>query len=268
VPLIWSSPSPRSLTSCRRATTSATSWRPILTAVRSAHLSARVVPAGCLLERTPARRQWHLARGVDPPGLLACGDISSSAQLGGKGAGSFMSMLGKQRAGRHQAARGASPPIPPPRPDIPIPSAPKPDHQHPPAPPLARTALLAARLAPQHPARHPQHPARHPQHPARRPTELDGPRAELTGRRWQGLEADAWHLCPAVDPLSARMPVALGECAPRSPRRRRRLGRTRATQEHSAPLDPLGPVPQNKTLPACSDKAPRVTRLRPTRRST
>jgi hypothetical protein len=73
--------------SCRRATTPTTSRRPILTAVRSAHLSARVVPAGCLRGRTPARRQWHIACSVGPPGLQACGDISSALapQLGGRG---------------------------------------------------------------------------------------------------------------------------------------------------------------------------------------
>ncbi len=87
MPSTWSSPSPRSLMSCRRATTPTTSRRPILTAVRSAHLSARVVPAGCLPGRTPARRQWHIACSVGPPGLQACGDISSALapQLGGRG---------------------------------------------------------------------------------------------------------------------------------------------------------------------------------------
>jgi hypothetical protein len=74
VPPTWSSPSPRSQMSCRRAPTSTTSRRPILTAVRSAHRHARAVPAGCLHGRTPARRQWRPVACSVRPGLPACGD--------------------------------------------------------------------------------------------------------------------------------------------------------------------------------------------------
>ena len=103
VPPTWSSPSPRSQMSCRRAPTSTTSRRPILTAVRSARLRARAVPAGCLPERTSARRQWLHARSV-AAGPQACGN-SSAASAPGWEARAPENMT--KRAGRHQAARGA-----------------------------------------------------------------------------------------------------------------------------------------------------------------
>jgi hypothetical protein len=106
-PSTWSSPSPRSLTSCRRATTPTTSRRPILTAVRSARPHARAGPAGCLPERIPARRQWLPARGI-AAGPPACGDFLSSSCAPAGRPRAHGSSMGKQRAGRHQAARGAS----------------------------------------------------------------------------------------------------------------------------------------------------------------
>jgi hypothetical protein len=103
VPPTWSSPSPRSQMSCRRAPTSTTSRRPILTAVRSARLHARAVPAGCLPGRTPAPRQWLLARSV-AAGPQACGD-SSAASAPSWEAGAGEHQQSERAATRRPAAR-------------------------------------------------------------------------------------------------------------------------------------------------------------------
>ncbi|MCW3001455.1 MAG: hypothetical protein JWQ20_753 [Conexibacter sp.] len=86
VPPTWSSPSPRSLTSCRRATTPTTSRGAILIAIRWSRPHAPGAPARCPRERSPARRQWPSARGIVAP--HSCGD-PQTPELGGRAGGAM-----------------------------------------------------------------------------------------------------------------------------------------------------------------------------------